>query len=435
MGEQNQDFDVIVVGAGPAGSMAAWKLAQLGRRVLLLERGEYPGAKNLFGGMVYSVELAKHFPDFQKTAPLERPITRHATYLLSQDSSVNLDYSSSRLAKEPANGYAVLRSRFDRWLASKAVESGAVLITSTVAESAIVEDGHVVGVKVDREQGEIRAPLVIAADGILSRLGESAGLNQKRNPDHYSLGVREVLSLPARTIEERFQVDSNGGCAALFSGSWAGGIQGGGFIYTNRESLSVGFVAQLPSLIDGQASILDAFQDFKNHPTVRRLISGGERLEYGAHIVPEAGYNMRPTLVMNGMMLVGDAAGLVLAAGVMFEGVHYAMNSAVIAAEVADKALKQKDTSIKFLRAYQRKMARSYPVRNLKLFRKVPSVLANPRMYSVYPELACNIADDFFRAREAGHQKIWPILRKRLGVKGLIVFVIDNWRMARAFFF
>ena len=427
------DYDAIVVGAGPAGSMAAWRLARLGRRVLLLERGEYPGAKNLFGGMIYSLELREHFPDFATQAPIERPVTRHSTHFLAGGRGVNVDFFCDAFGEAPYNGFTAYRARFDRWLAEQAVAAGAVLAASTVVDSLLTERGRVVGVVARRDAGEVRAPVVIACDGILSLLGQQAGLVKGRNPAHYSLGVREVLALPPGTIEDRFQIDGTGGCAALFVGRWPQGLQGGGFIYTNRDTLSVGFVAQLPSLESRGVAIADGLDAFKREPAVRRLIQGGERLEYGAHIVPEGGLHMRPTLVRDGLMLAGDAAALVVAAGVIYEGVHYAMRSGVLAAETAHRALEQGDVSARALADYPRRLRQSYVGRNLRTFRHVPALLANPFMYGLYPEAVCAIAEDFFRADSRGHAKLVPLAWRHLRRRGWLGAARDAWRAARAF--
>lgn len=428
------EYDAIVVGAGPAGSMAAWRLAKLGRRVVLLERGSHPGGKNLFGGMVYSLELEKHLPHFKSEAPIERPITRHATYMLSGGRSLNFDFSSSEFGKPPYNGFSVYRSHFDRWLADQAVAAGALLAPATVVDDLLYDNGTVVGVRVRREEGELRAPVVIAADGILSLLGRKAGLVRPRQAEHYSLGVREVLALPAGTIEDRFQIDPGGGCAALFGGELPGGLRGGGFIYTNKETLSVGFVAQLGSLESERFPIVEALEAFERQPAVARLIRGGERLEYGAHIVPEAAYAMRPALVRDGLMLAGDAAGLVLAAGVIYEGVHYAMHSGVLAGEVAHGALERGDVTAKSLSAYAKRLEKSYVGRNLKRFRHVPKMLANPRLYSLYPRALTGAAEDFFRADDQGHEKLPRLLLRRLGRGGLRGALVDLWQALRAFF-
>ena len=449
---EEQSFDVIVVGAGPAGSMAATTLARAGHKVALIERGAYPGAKNLFGGMIYSLELVRHFPNFVAEAPIERPVTRHSTWFLGKDRSLNVDFASESFGDAPYNGFTAYRSRFDRWLADQAVAAGALLIPSTVVDDFLWENGlqggkgnstrrSVAGVVTRREAGELRAPLVICADGILSLLGRKAGLVAEPDPEHYSIGVRETLSLPKGRIEDRFQIDSNGGCAALFVGSWPGALRGGGFVYTNRDTLSVGFVAQMASLAEdqgkgGEAGILDALDAFKRHPAVRRLIQGAERLEYGAHVVPEGGWGMRPTMVGNGIMLAGDAAALVLAGGVIYEGVHYAMHSGHLAAETAIKALERGRFDAVALSGYPRNLEASYVGRNLKAFRHVPRLLFNPRMYHHYPDALCRVAEEFFRAEEQGHIKLFSLLKRHVvqGGGGLRAFLKDQWHALKAFF-
>jgi electron transfer flavoprotein-quinone oxidoreductase len=426
-------FDAIVVGAGPAGSTAAWRLAREGRRVALLERGAYPGAKNLFGGMIYSLELARHFPHFVDAAPIERPVTRHSTHLLGVGRNVSIDFACEAFGAAPYNGFTAYRSRFDRWLAGEAERAGALLVPSTVVDALLIENGRVVGVRARREAGELRAPVVICADGILSLLGQQAGLVRGQPPAHYSLGVRETLALPAGTIEDRFQIDPDGGCAALFLGQWPRGLRGGGFVYTNRDTLSVGFVAQLPSLERAGVNIVEALDAFKEQPAVRRLIAGGERLEYGAHVVPEGGWHMRPRLVRDGLLLAGDAGAMVLAAGVIYEGVHYAMHSGLLAAETALEALRRGDAGVRVLRGYERRLAASYVMRNLRTFRHVPGLLGNPRMFTHYPDALCRVAEDFFRADAAGHSKLLPLLRRHvLAPIGLRAVLRDAWGALRA---
>lgn len=430
---RSADFEAIVVGAGPAGSSAAWRLARLGRKVLLLERGAYPGDKNLFGGMIYSVELARHFPHFVQEAPIERPVTRHSTYFLAGERSLNVDFSCDPFGAAPYNGFTAFRSRFDRWLAAQAVGAGAILAASTVVDDLIEESGRIVGVVARREQGEIRAPVVILADGILSLLGQKAGLVRDRDPRHYSLGVREILALPSGVIEDRFQVDAAGGCAALFVGDWPKGLQGGGFVYTNRDSLSVGFVAQLPSLERQGLNVTEALDAFKRQPAVSRLIAGSERLEYGAHLVPEGGFAMRPRLVRDGALLVGDAAALVLAAGILYEGVHYAMHSGILAADAVHAALQRGDVSARGLAAYPRALEASYVTRNLRAFRHVPALVTNPSIYSHLPQALCRVGEDFFRADASGHRKLLPLLYRHLARGRLAAAAHDLWLTARAF--
>ena len=432
MEEYSHNFDAIVVGAGPAGSMAAWKLATEGFHVALLERGRQPGEKNLFGGMIYSLELQKHFPGFFNDAPIERAVTRHATHLIDGKRSLNFDFSSDYLAEPPYNGFTAYRSRFDNWLARQAVNAGAVLIPSTVVDALIIEGDWVRGVVTRRKEGDLRASVTICADGVLSLLGRQAGLVPEPDKAHYSLGVREIIALPAGVIEDRFQIPRNGGCAALFAGNWNNGLKGGGFIYTYQDTLSVGFVAQMPSLVQQEQHISEILDAFKKESAVQRLISGGERLEYGAHVVPEGGWNMRHGKVKNGLMLAGDAAGLVLTAGVIYEGVHYAMHSGVLAAETAVEALRAGDTSRGRLKAYETALNRSYVIKNLKAFKGMPHMLTNPRLYKEYPEAMTRIMEGLFIAESQGHLKGLALIKKHLLSRvGLLTLIRDGWQMIR----
>ena len=121
------DFDVIVVGTDPTGPVAAFLLAQQGLSVVLIERGEAPGAKNLSGGVLYGRVLEEVFPGFADHAPVERRITSHVTTFLTPDSSVSIDYAGGPLAK-PVNAVTVLRAKFDPWLAERAEEAGVFLM-------------------------------------------------------------------------------------------------------------------------------------------------------------------------------------------------------------------------------------------------------------------------------------------------------------------
>ena len=121
-------FDVIIIGAGLAGSAAAYKLAQAGLQVVLVERGPYPGAKNLSGGILYGRVLHELIPNFWEEAPVERHITNNIVTFMTEDASFNVDYKSKALGDLPYNSFSVLRGKFDRWLGEKAEEAGAMLV-------------------------------------------------------------------------------------------------------------------------------------------------------------------------------------------------------------------------------------------------------------------------------------------------------------------
>src|SRR6266508_2228346 len=191
------NFDAVVVGAGPAGSAAALVLAQAGKRVALIERGPFPGSKNMYGGVVYGRVLDTIIPEWWTEIPAQRWVTRRATMVLSEARSLTIDYRTDKWGKPPYNGCTTYRPDFDDWLANKAEAAGAVLVCSTTVTGLLRDRrGAVHGVRTDRPGGDIEAPVVIACDGVNSLLAKEAGLYQHRNSDHFTLGVKEVLALP-----------------------------------------------------------------------------------------------------------------------------------------------------------------------------------------------------------------------------------------------
>jgi electron transfer flavoprotein-quinone oxidoreductase len=273
-----QQFDAIVVGAGPAGSSAALALASAGLQVALIERGEYPGAKNVSGAALYAAGLlAGLLPDYWEEAPVERYLTRRVVTFLGKDSSISLDFRTNHFAKPPYNGFTVLRPKFDRWLASKAEEAGALLITSTVVDDLLYKEDQVVGVRCRRADGELYASVIIAADGANSFLAKQAGLQQEFRADEMTLGVKEVLRLDAPTIEERFNLTGDEGMTNEYVGFATGEVKGGGFLYTNRDTLSIGVVTQIASLAERRVrayELLDQAASGRCSPGARQRNAG-----------------------------------------------------------------------------------------------------------------------------------------------------------------
>ena len=211
--------DCIVVGAGPAGSAAALQLARDGLDVVLLERGNRPGEKNVMSGVLLPGKLAALIPDFQKRAPLQRRITAgYERYYLSEDAV--LRFPALRLYnlsdEEPGVPYTIYRSEFDAWFAGEAVCAGAELFTATLVEDLLYKAGQVVGVKTRR--GDLHARVVIGADGVNSMVAEKSGLRERLMPPEASLIVREILDLPSDVIEERFSLEPGQGVLSLFTG-------------------------------------------------------------------------------------------------------------------------------------------------------------------------------------------------------------------------
>jgi electron transfer flavoprotein-quinone oxidoreductase len=401
-------FDVIVVGAGPAGATAAIMLSRSGLEVLLLERGKFAGEKNMFGGAIFGRVIDNIIPDYWEDAPVERYINRNIVTILSKDSSFSFDFKCDKFGKPPYNGFTANRSRFDRWYAQKAVEAGAMLINETVADDLLWEDGRVVGVRTRREQGEVTADVVIAADGAMSLLAKKAKLRKDFAPKHFSIGVKEIVQLPKATIESRFNLAGSEGVSNEFLGGLPGDLQGGGYIYTNRESLSVGVVLQFSSMHRHKMPIYEALEQFKNHPSIRELLKDGVVKEYSAHIVPKGGVKMMPRLYTGGMLVVGDAAGFVLANGLYLEGANFAIASGIAAAETVVTAKAKGDYTAATLQKYQQILEGNFVLKDLRKYKHALAFMENPRLHSTYPDLICELAQNLLTVDGGPREKILP---------------------------
>jgi electron transfer flavoprotein-quinone oxidoreductase len=391
-----ESFDAIVVGAGPAGSAAALALARAGRSVCLVERGPFPGSKNVFGGVLYGRILDDLVPQWWTQIPVQRWISRRATMLMTKTQSVTVDVRSDAWAQPPFNGATVYRPDFDAWFADKAVAAGAVLVPATTVTSVLRRpDGSVLGVDTDRADGVIQAPIVIAADGVNSLLAKQAGLYGQADPEHFALGVKEVLALPRHEIERRFALTGDEGVDFEILGA-TGDIPGGGFLYTNRDTISIGAVLQLSALARSGRRPEAVIADLKRHPAIHPLVMGGELKEYAAHLIPEGGLRMMPKLARQGFMVAGDAAGLCLAAGIWLEGMNYAIGSGMAAAETATEALDRGDFSEAALSGYQKRLDRSYVLQDFRRFQGVPHLLTSERVQFRYPGLVCDFAERMF---------------------------------------
>jgi electron transfer flavoprotein-quinone oxidoreductase len=179
-------FDAIVVGAGPAGCATAYTMAREGLQVLVLERGKYPGAKNMWGGAFFGPVMEEIFPDFWKEAPVERSVSRHTISMLTEHESLSFDFRSDRADKN--HGFIILRAKFDQWLAKKAEQAGAIIATSLEADDFLYEGGAVAGVKVGSES--FPASVVILADGANSLLAAKAGLRKEFGLHDVKQGVK-----------------------------------------------------------------------------------------------------------------------------------------------------------------------------------------------------------------------------------------------------
>jgi len=430
-------FDAIVVGAGPAGSSAALALSHAGLCVAFIERGEYAGAKNVSGAALYAPELlAELLPNYWEEAPVERYLTRRVVTFLGQESAFAVDFRTQHFAQPPYNGFTVLRPKFDRWLAGKAEEAGAMFITSTVVDDLLYEGEQVVGVRCRREDGELYAPVVIAADGANSFLAKKAGLQREFRAEEMTLGVKEVLRLDAHTIEERFNLTNDEGMSNEYVGFATGEVKGGGFLYTNRDTLSIGVVTQIASLAEKRVRAYDLLDAFKQHPAVAPLVRDSVTLEYSAHMIPEGGWAMLPRLSRGGLLVVGDAAGFVFAAGLFLEGMNFAIASGLAAAATVQEAHEEHDFSALSMARYRKRLEKSFVLQDLKRFRHAPDFVNNERLQNVYPELICQAAENIFRSNATPRRKLGRVMLNTLRWKvPLHKLLRDGWQAGRALFF
>jgi electron transfer flavoprotein-quinone oxidoreductase len=429
-------FDAVVVGAGPAGSAAALALARAGRSVVMVERGLFPGSKNVYGGVVYGRVLDDIIPNWWEQAPVERWVVRRSTMMMTGTQSLSIDYRTEAWGRPPFNGMTVLRSQFDSWLAAKATESGARLLTSTVA-TGLVRDGagRVVGVSTDRDGAVLHAKVVVACDGVNSFLSKEAGLLPAAESSHYTLGLKEVLELPADAINDRFGVRSHEGVDIEILGCTRG-IPGGGFLYTNADSVSVGVVVSLPQLAESKVRPEELIADLKEHPSIAPFLRGATLREYAAHLIPEGGYDTMPVLATDGMVVAGDAAAMTLAAGMWLEGVNFAIGSGDAAGRAVDRAIATGDTSAHGLSSYRADLEGQFVLADHKRLRKAPALVLSERVQQRYPGLLCDLAEGMFTVTnptpKLGGLKVTRAAAAKHGVK-LRELAADTLRGLRIF--
>lgn len=360
--------EVIVVGGGPAGICAAITIARAGRKVVLIERGSFSGSKNMFGGAIYVQPTREIFPNFEESAPLERKTVAHKYIMCTEEESVSATYQSK---EAEANSYSVIRSKFDRWMAQEAQKEGVVLVTETVVKELIAKENKVVGIKTELE--EYFADIVIVADGVNSLLAKQIGLRKEIKPKDVALGVKEVIKLNKEKIEERFNLnDGEGAIYEVFGGAMLGKL-GLGYVYTNKETVSIGLGISLETLAEEKLKPYELLDKMKAHPALAPLIKDGELVEYSAHLIPEGGYKKVPKLYSDGVMLVGDSAMFVN--NLHWEGTNLAMISGKLAGETALTALEKGDFSANTLSLYQKKMENSFIMKDLKSYKNLMDII------------------------------------------------------------
>lgn len=419
-----EEFDVIVVGGGPAGLAAAITAARGGMKTIVIERGEYPGAKNVMGGVLYTNVTNRLVPEFWQQAPLERPVIEQRYAILEGDNAFTAGYRSQAWSEPPYNAHTVLRAKFDRWLAKKAEEEGVLIITETVVEDLLYKQDAVIGVTTGRAEGDVLGKVVILAEGVNALIAKKAGLHTQLGPEHVAVAVKEIISLPREKIEDRFCLEQGQGATLELLGGATAGMIGTAFIYTNQDSLSVGIGCLLSEMVKHKANPNDLLEGLKANPFVRKLIEGGETKEYLGHLIPEGGFKAIPKLYRQGVMVVGDTAMLVN--GIHREGSNLAMASGIVAGEVAAGAIKSHDLSEQSMKLYQDRLKETFVMKDLYKYRNSAHLFEeNPQFFTTYPEILSQVAHEFFQVdsmpKAEKQKKMWHMVTERR----------SKWQLAR----
>ncbi|KPH04490.1 nitrogen fixation protein FixC [Rhizobium leguminosarum bv. trifolii] len=432
-----ENFDAIVIGAGMAGNAAAYTMSSRGMKVLQLERGEYPGSKNVQGAIMYADMLEKILPDFRDDAPLERHLVEQRFWMMDDSSHIGMQYRSDDFNESRPNRYTVIRAQFDKWFSRKVREAGATLLCeTTVTELVRDPKGRVTGVRTDRAGDVILADVVVLAEGVNGLLGTRAGLRDTPKPETVALAVKEMHFLAEEVIDQRFGLKANEGCVIEAVGTISRNMAGLAFLYTNKESISIGIGCLVSELAATMESPYGLLEKFKTHPSVKPLIAGSEVKEYAAHLIPEGGYKAIPQLFGDGWVVVGDAAQLNNA--VHREGSNLAMTSGRIAGEAIVQIRNRKKPMVKeHLSLYKSMLENSFVIKDLRKYKDMPALLhTNSRnFFTTYPKLLSQAAQNFVRVdgtpkidKERATTATFIKARSRWGLFGDAVRLARAWR-------
>ncbi len=425
------DYDAIVVGAGLSGSTAAYLMAKAGLSVLVVERGDTAGSKNVTGGRLYGHSLEKIIPGFADEAPVERKVMRERITMMTNESAFTVDFAADKFADPASASYTVLRAEFDAWLAGKAEEAGCDVVCPAVVDDLLRdESGKIIGVIAGED--ELTADCVLLAEGVNGLLAQKAGLKKEVSPHHVAVGVKEIVELGEGLVNDRFNLASGEGLAHMFAGSLSNNLVGGGFLYTNKESVSVGMVMTVAGMCTSDKRLPDLLEEFRNSNPVRPFLEGGKLIEYSAHLVPEGGIKMTPTLYADNVLVLGDTAGFCLNMGYTVRGMDYAIGSGECAAQTVIQAKERGDYTAATLSGYKTRLENSFVMKDMVTHQHAPDFVEHtPNLFNKYPELIQNIMLEMFTVNGPSRlmtKKALPHVLKT----GLFSLAKDGLRGARA---
>ncbi len=413
------DVDVAIVGGGLSGISAAITAAKNGLSVIVLERGEYSGSKNVSGGRMYIHSLKRLMGNKFKDAPLELPIKKETFEIYNKGRKTTFSFEN----KEKEDSYSILRSKFDRWLASEAENNGVTISYSTLVTNVRRENGIMV---VESNRGDIRTPLVIESDGAASFVSRYMGLskldmnykmenikNISKNdnfiPKNFMLGIKEIIDK---------KPENEMGEAKTVLGL-SGDIKGGGFVYTNKDSYSIGLTLKIDSIETNDIKSYDIMEDYRE-----KLGIDGKILEYSAHLIPFYKYDYLPKRYDDNLIVTGDAAGFLLNDGFTIRGMDLAIESGMIAGNAAKKIIDSKDYSDTYI--YEKMLEDSFVLKDLKTASRISSLFGNERTFNVYPSMISNLIDTMFTVTDNPRKNIKYALMDEIKNNNISYFTVIN---------
>ncbi|MCE4614848.1 MAG: FAD-dependent oxidoreductase [Desulfurococcales archaeon] len=420
----SEKFDVVVIGGGPAGLSTACFLAKAGFEPVVVERGQEPGAKNVFGGRIYSYVLDKYFPGWRKEAPIERWVRREKLSLSCREDTVTIDFTRKKpLVDEEYDSFTAFLSKFVGWMAEKTEEEGAMVLSGSKVDDIVFdENGLATGVIADGER--IDADYIVIAEGVNTLLSEKLGIREKPALETTALGVKEVIRLGREEINKRFGTEDWEGIAQFFVGDPLKGVAGGGFLYTMSEYVTIGAVVRLSEVNKRELTMKDVAEQLRLHPAIYDYVKGGVLMEYSAHLTREGGLmDILEKPYGPGYLVVGDAAGYILNTGFTIRGVDMAIESGRLAAETIINAHNEGRRDEEALSYYKKLVDESVIGKNLREYKNLPKFLENDLLYKDLPEIMCEVFNTAYTTNEQV-KRIYPVLMDSLKSHGLSWFTL-----------